>query len=272
MFHARLVTALLLLAGFIAAMFLLPGQWWAALLLVVLAGAGWEWGALAGFSRVGRFGFVGLLLVSAIAVGFGAGSGPEVAGGPSAVEFAVYSGSVAFWILFALPWLIRHWQVRSPLALAAAGWMVLVPAWLALARLQAEPAQLLALMGIVWIADTGAYVAGRAWGKHPLAPRISPAKSWEGVAGACAAVAVYYVVLSNSVPEWQWWEGWGGAMLFAGVTLMSVVGDLFESWFKRQAGVKDSGSLLPGHGGILDRVDSVTSSMPAAALLLHYIL
>jgi phosphatidate cytidylyltransferase len=175
-------------------------------------------------------------------------------------------------LLLALPWLTRQWQVRSRLALGAAGWMVLVPAWLAVARLQSEPERLLAVLGVVWIADTAAYLAGRAWGRHRLAPRVSPAKTWEGVAGACVAVAVYYVALSIFVSDGRWWRGWSGAVLFAGITLMSIVGDLYESWIKRQAGVKDSGALLPGHGGVLDRIDSMNSSMPFAALLLPYAL
>jgi phosphatidate cytidylyltransferase len=178
---------------------------------------------------------------------------------------------MAFWLLVAVPWLKQRWQIRSRLALEAAGWIVLVPAWLALARMQSEPGLLLTLLGIVWIADTAAYAAGKTWGRHLLAPRISPAKTWEGVAGACSAVAVYYVALSMLAPEWRWMHGWSGAVLFAGVTLMSIVGDLYESWIKRQAGVKDSGALLPGHGGMLDRIDSMSSSMPFAALLLHYI-
>ena len=272
MFNARLVTALSLLAGCIAALLLLPNRWWAALLLPVLALAGWEWGALAGIRRARRWLFVGLVLGSACVIGLIAGSSGGIADRHFRVETAVYGASAAFWMLLALPWLTRHWQVRSQLALAAAGWMVLVPSWLALVRLQLEPERLLAVLGVVWIADTAAYLAGRAWGRHRLAPMISPAKTWEGVAGACAVVAVYYVVLSIVTPEWRWWHGWSGALLFAGVTLMSIVGDLYESWIKRQAGVKDSGALLPGHGGVLDRIDSVNSSMPFAALLLQYAL
>ncbi len=271
MLKARLATALTLLAAFIAAALFLPNRWWAALLLAVLALASWEWGALAGIRGTRRSLFVGAVLVSAWTIGQIAG---EEGGGSNrqpAMEVAVYGASVAFWLLIALPWMMRRWQVRSPLALAAAGWIVLVPAWLALARLQAEPERLLALLGVVWIADTAAFVAGRAWGRHQLAPAISPAKSWEGVAGACAAVAVYYVALSIFTTEWRGWHGWSGALLFAGVALMSIVGDLYESWIKRQAGVKDSGALLPGHGGVLDRIDSVNSSIPFAALLLPFL-
>jgi len=184
------------------------------------------------------------------------------------VETVVYGASGVFWLLIAVPWLARGWRARSPLLLAAAGWILLVPTWLALVRLQAEPGRLLAVMGIIWIADIAAYFAGRAWGAHKLAPAISPGKTWEGVAGAVVAVAVYYVVLGNVARDWTGLQGAGGAALFAGVLLMSVVGDLFESWIKRQAGRKDSGTLLPGHGGILDRIDSLTSSLPLAALVL----
>jgi phosphatidate cytidylyltransferase len=185
-------------------------------------------------------------------------------------EAVIYGTGCAFWLFAVPPWLAWRWRAPSPLLLCAAGWAVLVPAWLALARLQMDPERLLALLGIIWLSDIAAYLAGKAWGRHKLAPAISPGKTWEGVAGAGAAVAVYYVVLSKLTPAWNWWEGFGGAVLFAGVTLMGIVGDLFESWVKRQAAVKDSGSLLPGHGGILDRIDSITAALPVAALLLRY--
>jgi phosphatidate cytidylyltransferase len=268
MLNARLATALILLASCIAAVLWLPNPWWAALLLAVLAMAAWEWGALAGIRGARRVLYVGAVVVSAWAIGevsVGAGDGVNPRSG---VAIAVYGAGMAFWMLLALPWFTRQWQVRSRLALAAAGWLVLVPAWLAVARLQGEPERLLALLGIVWVADTAAYLAGRKWGRRRLAPSVSPAKTWEGVAGACAAVAVYYVALSILAPDWRGLDGWSGAVLFAGVTLMSIVGDLYESWIKRQAGVKDSGAWLPGHGGVLDRIDSMNSSMPFAALLL----
>jgi phosphatidate cytidylyltransferase len=268
MFIARLATAVVLLAGFVAGLFFLPHLWWTALLLPALFAASWEWTALAGFNRPLRWAFAGIVLVSAILTGYaGRGVIPQLlpAGGAP-----IYAAGLAFWILVAVPWLARGWCVKSPVVMGIAGWFVLVPAWLALAQLQSEPEKLLALLGIVWISDTAAYGAGRAWGTHKLAPGISPGKTWEGIAGAAAAVAVYYVALSFATPDWGWWNGIGGAILFAGVALAGVLGDLFESWIKRQAGVKDSGMLLPGHGGVLDRIDSMTSSLPLAALLLSY--
>jgi phosphatidate cytidylyltransferase len=262
MFFARVATAAALLAVFVVALLFLPSPWWIAFIAPVLFGAGWEWSRLSGFTPPVRWAFCVILVGTALALWWAR----------SDVLFVtVFALGCGFWILLAPAWLARRWEVKSQPARLLTGWLVLVPAWLAVGRLQAEPGQLLAVLGVVWLADTGAYLAGRAWGRHRLAPAISPAKTWEGVAGGVAAVAVYYGVLSRTLPEWDWWTGGTGAVLFAGVTAASMVGDLFESWIKRQAGVKDSGSLLPGHGGILDRVDSVTSSMPLAAALLLYI-
>lgn len=262
----RVFTACALLALFLSALFFLPNAWWMALIALVLAGAALEWSALSGLKGAARAAFVAAALASVLCAW--AGLPAPAADRLAPVEYLVYGSSVAFWLCAGIPWLARGWSVRSPLALAATGWLLLVPTALALARLQAAPATLLTLMGIVWLADIAAYFSGRAWGRHKLAPTISPGKTWEGVAGAAAVVAVYYVVLGSFEQEWYGLQGAGGAALFAGVMLMSVVGDLFESWIKRQAGVKDSGSLLPGHGGILDRIDGVTASLPLAALLL----
>lgn len=261
MFSVRLATAAALLAVFVSALLYLPNPWWNALLMPILLGASWEWGRLARYAPAMRWVFCALVLGSALALWLAAGAG---------LAAAVFAISCAFWLLMAPAWLAMRWRVDSPAALTLTGWIVLVPTWLALSRLQAEPAQLLALLGIVWLADTGAYLAGKAWGKHKLAVAISPGKTWEGIAGAAALVAVYYVALSRGLPDWDWWGNARGVVLFAGVALISVVGDLFESWMKRQAGTKDSGTLLPGHGGILDRIDSMTSSMPFAAALLLY--
>lgn len=261
MFSARLATGITLLVVVVSALLFLPNRWWNVLLIPVLAGASWEWSRLAHHTAGVRWVFCALVPGSAIALWLGAG--PETA----AILLTI---SCAFWFFIAPAWLVARRRVQSGVVLTLTGWIVLVPAWFALGRLQVQPAQLLALLAIVWLADTGAYAAGRAWGKHKLAATISPGKTWEGVAGAAFAVAVYYAILSHAVPEWGWWANRRGMVLFAGVTFLSIMGDLFESWMKRQAGAKDSGTLLPGHGGILDRVDSMTSSMPFAAAFLLY--
>ncbi len=261
MFSARLATAAALLAVFVTALLYLPNPWWNALLMPILLGASWEWGRLARYASSARWAFSALVLGSALALWLGA---------EHSLSATVFAISCAFWLLVAPVWLAMRWRVDSPWALTITGWIILVPTWLALSQLQVQSAQLLALLGVVWLADTGAYLAGKTWGKHKLAVAISPGKTWEGVAGAAAAVAVYYVALSRGLPGWDWWRDARGVVLFAGVALASVVGDLFESWMKRQAGAKDSGKLLPGHGGILDRIDSMTSSMPVAAALLLY--
>lgn len=270
MFTARLATAIVLLAACIGALLFLPNRWWSAALLPLFFGAAWEWGGLAGLRRTGRWAYAALVLASAAALCvLLADAAPAARAGP--LEMSLYGVGGVFWIVVAPLWIARRWQTRSAPLLSITGWIVLVPAWLALARLQAEPERLLALLVIIWLSDTAAYLAGRAWGRHKMAPSISPGKTWEGLAGAVVAVAVYYVGLSLAAPAWNGWQGAGGAVLFGAVTVMGVVGDLFESWAKRQAAVKDSGTLLPGHGGILDRLDSMTAALPVAALVLAFV-
>lgn len=147
-------------------------------------------------------------------------------------------------------------------ALAAAGFLVILPAALALALL--EPAEILAVLVLVWIADTAAYFVGRSLGRRKLAPSISPGKTWEGAAGGLGGALIYAVLLGAF-----WGPAWWAYLAIAAVlTVLSIIGDLFESAAKRQAGVKDSGTLLPGHGGIMDRIDSATATLPVCALLL----
>jgi phosphatidate cytidylyltransferase len=135
------------------------------------------------------------------------------------------------------------------------------------------PLRLLMVLGLVWVADTAAYLAGRAFGKRKLAPAISPGKTWEGAAGALVASAIYAIIwaqfdprLATLVQGAAWLPYLSGAVLLCAV---SIVGDLFESAAKRRAGVKDSGRLLPGHGGMLDRIDSATATLPVALLLVQ---
>jgi phosphatidate cytidylyltransferase len=167
--------------------------------------------------------------------------------------------SALFWIVVAPFWLRRGVQRRG---LAVAGFVVILPAALAFVIL--KPLEVLLVLLLVWIADTAAYFVGRAWGKRKLAPAISPGKTWEGALGGAAGALVYAIILGTFIEGLFWVPYLLAAALLA---VLSIVGDLFESAAKRQAAVKDSGTLLPGHGGVLDRIDSATAALPAAALL-----
>jgi phosphatidate cytidylyltransferase len=184
---------------------------------------------------------------------------------PLATDRAVFALSVAFWCVIAPCWLWLKLAVRHRLLLGLTGLVVLVPTWLALVRLQHDPLLLLLLLAVVWIADTAAYFSGRSLGRHKLAPAISPGKTWEGVGGAFAAVAVYGAILHSFGRTTL--ELSAIVLAFVGMTALSIVGDLFESWLKRRAGVKDSGGIFPGHGGMLDRIDAITGALPLAALI-----
>ena len=174
----------------------------------------------------------------------------------------------AFWVLAAPLWMRRGLVPGQARLLAAAGLVVLVPAGLALIAL--TPLQALLTLGLTWVADTAAYFSGRRFGRHKLAPFISPSKTWEGVGGALLATLAYAIICAKVAPILQGISGsfWGGYLAAALLLLAaSILGDLFESAAKRQASVKDSGTLLPGHGGLLDRIDSATGTLPFAALL-----
>jgi phosphatidate cytidylyltransferase len=144
--------------------------------------------------------------------------------------------------------------------------VVLVPAALAIALLPGV--QVVLILALVSLADTGAYFAGNAWGRHKLAPSISPGKTREGAVGGLAVALVYAIICGAFVEGIAWVPYLFSAALIA---VLSIVGDLFESALKRQAGAKDSGTLLPGHGGILDRIDSATATLPVAALLIPWV-
>ena len=265
----RALTAVVLLAAFVAALFLLERVWFAGLLGLVIAAAGHEWGRLA------RLPAAGALLYGATAAALYAGLAwawhPLAAG--DLPECATFIAAALFWMLVVPFWLTRGLAQPSAALLLVAGIVVLIPA--GLAALSLAPAQLLLALGLVWIADTAAYLAGRAFGRHRLAPAISPGKTWEGAAGAAAATLIYAIIcalpgapLGAVVRGAGWFAYLAVAVLLCAV---SIAGDLFESAVKRQAGAKDSGALLPGHGGVLDRIDSITSTLPIAALSWHWI-
>ncbi|TAH46994.1 MAG: phosphatidate cytidylyltransferase [Betaproteobacteria bacterium] len=267
MLKARVLTAIVLLAGLLSALLLLPATAWLLLCALVCGGAAWEWGGLAAFGRRARAGLALVFALACLAIGYWAGlSGSGLPPVGSLAPF--YVVSALFWLVAIPAWLARKWRLGAPSLAVLVGLIVLVPPALALAHLRLiDPRVLLAAMAVVWVADIAAYFSGRAFGRHKLAPSISPGKTWEGAAGAAVGVLVFGVVLSVSlnIPPPGGWPGL--AVMLIAYTGISIIGDLFESLLKRQAGLKDSGTLLPGHGGILDRIDSLTSTLPIAGLV-----
>lgn len=266
MLRARILTAVIMLFVFLAALFYLSSIFWMVLLLALTAAGIWEWSRLAKFSLTGSIAY---LLFTVILTGellFVLGD--VVLADPHTLSFLwFYAASAAFWVLFVPFFLASKRQIKNPAVLAFAGWLLLLPTCLALYQLRAiDPFLLLGFMSAIWISDTAAYFSGRAWGKHRLAPGISPGKTWEGVAGALAAVFIYALVWNYSTADESRIKLLIPLLLL--LAAMGIIGDLFESLMKRHAGVKDSGNILPGHGGILDRIDALTSTLPIAILSL----
>ena len=272
----RVITAVVLLA------LLLPSLWvttpwpFALLTLLLIAAAGWEWSRLNGVATVAALG-PGVLLALA-------GLWAVYTGSVAQVPVAVWWGAALAWLALGSlalrtgPAAWHRWPAVLRLAL---GLLALWVAWLALAKARSVGVNyLLSALCLVWAADIGAYAAGRAFGRRKLAPTISPGKSWEGVAGGMASVlalAVLWVLLIDrrwpvdSASLYTLFVerfGWAGLMpLVLVLGAFSVVGDLFESLVKRAAGAKDSSQLLPGHGGVLDRVDALLPVLPIAMAL-----
>lgn len=265
MLKARVVTALLLLAGFLAMLFLLPFSGWLLFSCVVAGIGAWEWGGLMKLEPAGRRGYA--LVAMALCGVFGL---TIFDGGTGTIRQAILLSSIflaagLFWLLVVPAWLKVKWPTAARLPGMLAGGMVLIPACLALMQLRVfAPLFLLAAMASVWVADISAYVCGRTFGRHKLAPAISPGKTWEGAAGAVAGVLIYGFIVAWAFDRLPQTVGTGILFSIALLILtgVSIVGDLFESLAKRQAGVKDSGAILPGHGGVLDRIDSLTSTLP----------
>jgi phosphatidate cytidylyltransferase len=268
MLKSRVITAVILLALLMAALFALPPAAWAVLIVAMVMQGTAEWSRLSGLG--GRqanvyWALTLLLMLGLLWADAGTGEAQQIY-----LHLAVYAVSALLWLIVVPAWLMAGWKIKQPLLMALIGWAVLVPTGLAMLDLrEADPSPwiLLFVMGLVWVADISAYFAGRRFGKNKLAPSISPGKTWEGVAGALLGVSVYVVLAWSSSSYFQhrevlpilllaawWWTG------------LAVIGDLFESAVKRQAGVKDSGALLPGHGGLLDRIDALTSTLPLAAM------
>lgn len=272
MLKERVATAIVLLGVLLAALFLLPTRQFAILVACIVSLASYEWAALAKLPKAARYAYSAFAtaVFAAVVWGFQAidPSRREVA--------AIYALCALFWFTAAPFWLARGATLRSSAASVALGILIIVPTGLAVVSIHSiGPHILLMLLAFVWIADIAAFFVGRAIGKHKLAPRISPGKSWEGAAGALAATSIYAIICAMLLPQlvvivngalWVVYLGFA-VLLWA----LSIVGDLFESLLKREAVVKDSGTLLPGHGGVLDRIDSITSTLPVSALIFYLV-
>ncbi|WP_175692903.1 phosphatidate cytidylyltransferase [Burkholderia ambifaria] len=272
MLKTRVLTAVVMLAVLLPVTLFAPLTAFGALIGVVLVFAAWEWARLL---KLGAAGSVVYAIAAAAAL---AATAPLGVGAASSRPLFMAAG--VFWLLVG-PFSLRR---KPELAggvwrafLLAAGLVVFAACWHALVAARAEGVPfVLSLLLVVWLADIGAYFAGKAFGKRKLAITISPGKSWEGAIGGWLAV----MVVAGVAMAAHWFEptlfsafaaryGMPGA--WAALTLLvaySVIGDLFESLLKRQAGVKDSSGLLPGHGGVLDRVDALLPVLPLAMLLL----
>ena len=288
MLRQRVITAVALLAV------LLPALWSAsplpfALFAFVLTVAGsWEWGRLSGLDDHSSAVYAAALAVPLLAVlllhpmgaANGAAQSPEF---ERFIKVAWPALSVG-WVLLCLHLMPRGPQAWRGIPRAIRlilGWVVMASTWAALTGAHRAGVNfLLSTMCVVWVSDISAYFAGHRWGRRKLAPTISPGKTWEGVMGACVGVlllAVGWMAVEQSIDlggasvfqrSTQSWGPIGLVVVVAALVALGIVGDLFESLIKRAAGVKDSSGLLPGHGGVLDRVDALLPVMPAAMALL----
>jgi phosphatidate cytidylyltransferase len=257
----RVLTALLLVAVLLTVMLGLPPIGTVVLLTVLVLVGAWEWAAFLGAgdttARALYTGAIALALAAALWLH------SQVAGFVSAVMMVAMA-----WWLIAFLWISLAPTRVNRAAAAAAGFLALVPCWLALVYVTLTTDSTVWVMftlALVWAADTGAFFAGRWFGRVPLAPRVSPKKTWEGVIGGLLVsglVAFLAATYLFTVDTWTF------TFTCVGIAAISVVGDLAESMLKRAAGLKDSGTFFPGHGGVLDRIDSVTAAAPALVFAL----
>jgi len=263
----RIITAAVMVPVVLGAIFYLPTSGFALFMSVVVLIGAWEWSDLMGLDRAEqRVGFVALCAVLMLLL--------ELS------QPSWWWGAACLWWGIAFAWVLdypgsaKNWKDKHGV-MAGIGVLVLLPAWHGLVFLHSQEngaGWVLYVMAIVWGADTGAYFAGRRYGNKKLAPEVSPGKSVAGLVGGALTTSILATVASFYVAS-SFYEGVGLVLLTVMVSLISVLGDLLESMMKRERGVKDSGQILPGHGGILDRIDSLTAASPVFTLgwyLSHY--
>lgn len=270
MLKQRIITGIIMAGLFVAAIAFLPVPALAALFALMVALGGWEWARLAGWQAVpARILFV-LVVLGGVAALY-LYTGLDVA--PVRESVQPFVGLACLWWSIALLWVKGYpgsavlWRNRAMRSLM--GLLVLVPAWLAAVYLLSLPRGgviVVVMILAVVVADIGAYFSGRQFGKHKLAEHVSPAKTWEGFWGGVVCCTVLAVLVWYFLPERYAVSLPAVIVVVVATALASVVGDLTVSMVKRESGVKDSGSLLPGHGGILDRLDSICGAAPVFTL------
>jgi len=264
MLKTRIITSLILIAAFLPALFMFSDETWAVAMLGVNLLAIYEWGALIKLNPTERWIYTVICAaVGIFAVIFMRNYGFHLFFYKSITAFIV---AALFWTLIVPVWLAKRFLISNKFIMGMLGVLLLAPFWLALICARgADPWLLLILLATIWIADSAAYFSGKNFGKTKLAPFISPGKTWEGVFGALLGVTLFATIL-------RFGFGADNLAIFPLLwiaTCFGVIGDLFESLMKRQANIKDSGDLLPGHGGILDRIDGLIPSLPIAILLIY---
>jgi phosphatidate cytidylyltransferase len=270
MLKQRVITAVILASVLMGALTWLPASWFAVLVMFVFAAGAWEWAALCGITN----GKIRMLYVDAVLV---CGGLLWWLGQDAMLAVLVLS---ALWWCFSFRLVLVYPSPQALLgssgALLAAGMLVLSAGMVALPCLMLLPGNhrfyVLWFIALVAAADIGAYFSGRLFGRHKLAPLVSPNKTWEGFIGGMVATAIVAIAGSRSEYALALDQNPLELIVLAALVLgaFSVVGDLFESLLKRQCNMKDSGNLLPGHGGVMDRLDSIVAALPLYVLMLTH--
>ncbi|BFM20939.1 phosphatidate cytidylyltransferase [Gilvimarinus japonicus] len=278
MLKQRILTACVLAATFLVVLFFLPVPLFPAFVATIVLIGAWEWSNLSGLKSVAaRVGYLlaqaAAIALAALYVGLVSLGTPLEPTAPSVIDsrYAHLLLIGCTWWAVALLW-VQGYPSSSllwarPILRALMGFFVLVPAWVGFSyvRLQDDGAWLvLMIVAVVAVADIGGYFVGKRFGRRKLAPAVSPGKTWEGFLGGIGANMLFALAL---------WLLLGSPLLavialVVPTSLISVIGDLLESMVKRERGIKDSSALLPGHGGVLDRMDSLTAAAPVFALVL----
>jgi len=266
MLRTRVLTAVVLLALLLPLVYFAPTRWFAGVCLACMALCLREWLKLLDLAEGPRWAALAMLLACGLALIADGWFAPE-----DAIVYVMLPAAFV-WLIFVPLTLARHATPRGGSGVVFAWWACLA-CFLALWAARSESLEfLLSVLLLVWVADTAAYFTGRALGRHKLAPSISPGKTWEGVLGAVVANLVWVLWAEEEwAGSWPAWtaDAWGLdglVMITALITAVSVMADLHESLLKRQAQVKDSGGLLPGHGGVFDRLDALLATTPLAVL------